>query len=280
MHVNSYMWATIIGVLVFSGCESAFNPLDRNEELSFTMNGLLDVHADTQWVRVMPIGQSLLPTDPAPNGTVVKLIKHSTGETIVLEDSLFKFSNDTFVWNYELAGPISGNESYEIIAEAPNGAQSRAVVNTPSSLSVPDVEYSEDFERISISGTADDTVVVAETRYLVQAFTEVGCSPEREVIISHADELRYISEREFIINSENRGDLASEMGVSAFNFQVNYRQFVLITAGSDWPADVSLSDFEESLPEINSNVEGGTGLVAGIAGRTVEISERSQPCDL
>jgi len=28
-----------------------------------------------------------------------------------------------------------------------------------------------------------------------------------------------------------------------------------------------------------SNVEGGTGLVAGIAGRKIEISERRPPCE-
>jgi len=253
--------------------------LQKNDQLIFSINGVLDVHADTQWVRVMPIGESLNPTDPNPNGSVLNLSNLSTGEIYTLQDSLFKFGGDTFVWNYWLSEDIRGDELYEIVAESADGGQSRVVVATPSPLPEPNVEYSENFESIAVSGIALDSIIVAETRYLAQALLEVGCAPEREIVISHLDELNRTSGDEYSINSENREELARELGVSAFSFRVNRREFVLVTAGPDWPEDLGLSDIEKSLQEVRSNVEGGTGLVAGIARRKVEISERRPPCD-
>jgi hypothetical protein len=266
-------------LLILSACESSFDPLAENDQLIFTMNGFLDVHADTQWVRAMPIGESLNPTDPDPNGSVLNLSNLSTGEIYMLKDSLFKFGGDTYVWNYWLSEDIRGDELYEIVAEAPDGGQSQVVVATPSPLPEPNVTYSKNFESIGVSGIALDSIIVAETRYLAQALTSAGCAPEREIVISHLDEMILTDESKYTIHSDNREKVAKKLGVAAFNFRVNRREFVLVTAGPDWPKDVGLSDIERSLPEVRSNVEGGTGLVAGIARRKVEISERIPPCE-
>ncbi len=276
---NFLYYISAIGILIFVGCESSFDPIQENDELTFSINGVIDIHADTQWVRVMPIGQSLIPTDPEQNGTRVDLTRQSTGEVVALENSLFKFGGDIYVWNYWLSEDIRGDELYEVVAESSDGGQSRVVVATPSPLPEPNVEYSENFESIGVTGIALDSIIVAETRYLAQALTSVGCAPEREIIISHLDEMNFTQEDEYTINSENREDLARELGVTAFSFRVNRREFVLVTAGPDWPEDVGLTDIEKSLPEVRSNVEGGTGLVAGIARRKVEISERTPPCE-
>jgi len=269
----------VICTLTFVGCETSFDPIQENEELTFSINGVLDVHADTQWVRVMPIGESLIPTNPNENGTAVDLTRQSTGEGFALEDSLYKFGGDTYVWNYWLTENMNGNESYEIVAESAAWDQSRVVVDTPSPLPQPNIVYSEDFESISVSGIALDTIVVAETRYLAQALTEVGCAPEREIRISHLDIMNFTSGDEYAINSENREVIARELGVFGDQFRINRREFVLVTAGPDWPDDVGLSDLEKNLPDVVSNVEGGTGLVAGIAKRKIEISERRPPCE-
>jgi len=227
----------------------------------------------------MPVGQSLIPSDSTQSDVVVNFEKQSTGEVYAMEDSLFKFGGDTYVWNYRLTVDLNGEESFEIVAESQKGDQSRVVVDTPSPLPEPDVIYAGDSESISVSGIALDTVVVAESKYLAQAITSAGCAPEREVVISHLDDLNFTSGNELSFNSENSEDIAEELGVNGDAFIINHREFVLVTAGPDWPDNVDLSDFEKNLPEVNSNVEGGTGIVAGIAKREVEISERVSPCE-
>lgn len=48
----------IIATLLLAGCEKPFEPLSRGE-FAFSLYGPLDSAADTQWVRVMPIRESV-----------------------------------------------------------------------------------------------------------------------------------------------------------------------------------------------------------------------------
>lgn len=259
------------------GCDNTFDPLQENDQYVFSIYGVLDVHADTQWVRVMPIGEALIPTDTDPNGTMVKLTRKSSGETIVLNDSLFRFGGDAYVWNYWTTGSLQPNESYTITAEAPGGKQSNSAVILPSALPVPQVEYSEEYESITVSGHTEEQLVTVETRYLVQAITEVGCAPEREVVLSHLDEVTNLR-GQYDLNAENRSDIATELGVNAFGFIVNRRELIIVSAGEDWPDLSGLTEEEIFLPDKVSNVENGTGAVAGIAGRKILITPRQEPC--
>lgn len=260
------------------GCENTFEPLQENVNYTYSIYGLLDVHADTQWVRVMPIGDALIPTDPAPNGTTVKLSRESTGENIILIDSLYRFGNDSFVWNYWTTQPLQPNEQYTLIAEGPDGQQSRSSVTLPSALPVPEINYSQNQETISVSGQSYDPLVVAEVRYLVQATTNMGCAPEVEVVFSHLEEIVEMADGEYSFFAENRPAIARELGVNAFGFVVNRRELVIASAGEDWPDLVGLTEEEIYLPDNLSNVENGTGYVAGIARHKILISPRQEPC--
>lgn len=266
-----------LSLVVFSsfGCDSSFVGLQENNELALSVNGFLDVHADTQWVRAMPVSPSLLPTDPAPNGTVVHITRTATGETIALNDSLYKFDNDTYVWNYWTDTSIYGDEAYEVVAELPDGRQSRVIIDTPSLIPMPDAEFRESHETVVVNGTVSDAIIVAETRYIVQTL-EFGCGPEREVVISHMDDLNFFSENKFYFQAQNRNYILREL--DGVRFHINYREFFLVTMKEEWVDDTNLSDLERSLAGEVSNVEGGTGLVAGIARRKVELSERRPPC--
>ncbi|MEX2346004.1 MAG: hypothetical protein WD604_10345 [Balneolaceae bacterium] len=251
--------------------------MQENDKYVFTIYGVLDVHADTQWVRVMPIGEALIPTDPDPNGTVVRLARESNGETIALNDSLFRFGGDSYVWNYWTTESLQPNESYNITAETPGGKQSLSIVTLPSALSVPEVEYSEEYESIMVSGHTEEQLVLVETRYLVQAVTEMGCAPEREVVISHQEEVTNMS-GQYHLSTENWSVIAKELDVNAFNFIVNRRELIIVSAGEDWIGLSDLTEEEIFLPDKLSNVENGTGVVAGIASRKILITPRQEPC--
>ncbi|HBQ58974.1 MAG TPA: hypothetical protein DD671_04950, partial [Balneolaceae bacterium] len=249
----------------FSGCENAFEPLEKSDKYVFSMNGYLDVHADTQWIRVMPIGETLLPQDSTVNSNQVRLTREATGESAVLNDSLFKFSGDTYVWNYWSPDPVIANEEYRITATDSVGKQSSVVVRMVSNLMVPEIEYDQDFEEISVSGVVQDSIIALETRYLVQALVEVGCTPEREISFSHLDNVTASPSGNYSFTSINREAIARKLDVEAFSFQVNQRKLVLITASEDWPDYTNLDKIEANLPSVNSNVKNGTGFVGGIA---------------
>jgi hypothetical protein len=261
-----------------TGCESGFEPLQENDRYVFSMYGSLDLHADTQWVRVMPIGESLIPRDPEPNSTKVTLIHRSSGEETPMQRELFRFSNNVYVWNYWTNKQLQPQEEYIVRAVAPDGMQSYATVTIPSVLPVPDIDYSEGGEQGRITGTSEDTLVTVETRYLVQAFGDIGCAPEKKIVFSHLDDVVMNLNGEYRFQVDNNARIARELGVRASNYRVNKIELVVISAGKEWPDIANLSEEEIVLPDVVSNVNNGTGVIAGIASRKIEFTPRRDPC--
>ncbi|HBQ59800.1 MAG TPA: hypothetical protein DD671_09300 [Balneolaceae bacterium] len=267
----------ITGTLFFFGCDSSFNPIQENEELHFSMYGVLDVHADTQWVRVMPVARSLLPTDSDVEPVQVQLKDHRTNEVKTFKDSLFKFGTNIYVYNYWIADSVSPNQEYTITATGADGRQSKVEIHTPSELETPEVFRPTGGENIMVSGTTVDSVVVAGSNYLVQPITPMGCAPETSVSISHIESLIRRPGGEYIFRADNSSAIAAQLGTGTFI--VNKRSVEVVTSKSDWPNGSILSEWEISIPRILSNVENGTGVVAGVARREVIITPRKPACE-
>lgn len=266
-------------IVTGTGCEQTFEPLQDNDRYAFSMYGTLDLHADTQWVRIMPVGETLLPENPELKEAEVILTRELTGESSVMEDSLFRFSNTVFVWNYGSAESLNPNEAYTITAETPDGLQSKVTVTMPSVLPVPEVEYDTEFEDATVTGSSVEPLVSFEFRYHVQVNTDFGCTPETEIILSHLGDV-YVDYQDgsYLLDVENRTAIARELGVTGSNFIINRRELVIIAASGDWPDLTDLNDEETRLPDAVSNVENGTGVVAGIAARYITITPRREPC--
>jgi hypothetical protein len=70
----------------------ADEPFAENAVGPFAIFGYLDLRADTQWVRLMPIRRNLIPT-PDPIDAIVTLEHLGTGRVVMLRDSLFAFTD-------------------------------------------------------------------------------------------------------------------------------------------------------------------------------------------
>jgi hypothetical protein len=256
------------------GCEQTFQPIDKTDDV-FSMYGVLDVHSDTQWVRVMPIGGTLLPENPTDLGVEVRLIRESTSETTVLYDSLFNFSGDTYVRNYMLPDSVYPEEVYTIIASNQEGEESTVVLDTPSYLEIPEVD--ENNGKTIVRGMLTDSLVVVSMNYLVQPFTAFGCGDELEVSISQMDNTFIYADGRFSFSIEGTQKIVDEVGTR--DFVINHRKIEVVTATQSWPNASELDDIEVALPEVLSNVENGTGVVAGIARRIVPLGPRIPPCE-
>lgn len=278
--VNTYpLLVSICFISILSACGASFDPLQPNEEYVFSMYGTLDVHADTQWVRVMPIGETLIPESPEPTDVKVFLIRESTGESVVMNDSLFRFGGTTYVWNYWTTVPIQPDEEYTIIAEAPDGRQSIAEITMPSALSIPNVEYSESLEQGTVTGVSEDSLVVLEVKYLVQVIDLFGCFQEAELVFSYIDDYSLQPNGSYAFSFENIYEIRSRLGDACLHcYVVNKRELVVVSASENWPFNTDLSEAKTILPETPSNVRNGVGLIAGIASRAIEISPRQAPC--
>jgi len=266
-------------LLIVMGCEQTFEPLQKNDELVFSMYGVVDVHGEFSVVRVMPIGEGLLNTNPEPNNSQVFLTHNSTGERFTYQDSLFKFGGDTYVWNYFSNDNLIANDSYLFEAEDSEGRSSVAQINLPSELPLPTIEeYNTGFESGIFEGESEDPIVSVKTRYIVQPTNELGCDPEMEVVISHLDRLTTRADGSYRLEVNNRSEISRALGPSVESFRINRREFLIVSSGEDWPDLSELIDLEITLPDVINNVEGGVGYVAGVAGRIIQITPPQEPC--
>lgn len=266
-------------LFLVNGCEQTFEPLQKNDDVIFSMYGVVDVHGEFSVVRVMPVGERLINTDPGSNNLQVFLTHNSTGDRITYQDSLYKFGGDTYVWNYFSSENLIANDSYRFEAEDTEGRSSYAQINLPSELPLPTIEeYSTGFESGIFKGESEDPIVSIKTRYFVQPVNELGCDPEMEVVISHLDRLIARADGSYQLEVNNRSEISAALGPSVDSFRINRRELLVVSSGEDWPELSELIDLEITLPDVINNVEGGVGYVAGVAGRIIQITPPQEPC--
>lgn len=266
----------LLGLLCVSGiaCENEFDPLQENDRYVFSMYGAFDIHADTNWVRVMPIAETLIPRDPESNGTTVTMIHQRTGEETQLQPKLLRFSGNVYVWNYWTTKELEPQEEYMIRAEAPGGNQSFAIITIPSELDIPDVTYSGGNEEGEIRGTSEDTLVTMDFRYFIQVIRDRVVEPEVEVIISNLDDINLKTNGDYCAQIDNAEKLEEILLANRGDMIVNRRELVVISSSEDWPDIADLSEEEIVLPDAVSNVVNGTGFIAGIAKRKIVITSK------
>jgi hypothetical protein len=258
-------------------CNDTFEPLQENDRYVFSMYGSLDVHADTQWVRIMPIGKTLLPETVDNARAEVELTRLSTGESVSFKDSVFIFGGTTTVLNYWTTERIFPNETYRLKATDVNGLSSQAVVTTPQEQPVPFISYDDVIEQGFIEGLVTDSIVSVVVVYHVQVTTNFGCTPEEIVTIPHTADVYYY-ENVYRMSFRDRGAISNRLGIQTGQLQINHREGIVVTAKDTWPRLLDLSAEEMVLPDLVSNVDGGTGYVAGIARRRFAFKERGPEC--
>lgn len=256
------------------GCENEFDPLQENDRYVFSMYGTFDIHADTNWVRVMPITETLIPRDPEPNGTTVTMIHQRTGEETQLQPKLLRFSGNVYVWNYWTTKELEPQEEYIIRAESSAGNQSYAIITIPSELEIPDVTYMEENESGEIRGNSEDTLVTLDFSYLVQVIRNRVVEPEVEVLISNLDDINLKTNGDYCAEIDNVEKLEEILLANRDEMIVNRRELVVISSSEDWPHLADLSEEEVVLPDVVSNVVNGTGFIAGIAKRKIVITSK------
>src|SRR5690606_10564943 len=83
--------SSIVLFSMLAACDQAFDPAQAHDKY-FSMIGVLDLDADTQWIRVMPIRESV-ESFPSEADAEVHLELLGSGRTIVLRDSLMRYSS-------------------------------------------------------------------------------------------------------------------------------------------------------------------------------------------
>ncbi|WP_020404609.1 DUF4249 family protein [Gracilimonas tropica] len=260
--INYTLLAAILTALV--GCEQTFEPIKENNLYNYTMYAVLDLSADTQWVRVMPVRNTIL-KDSVPNNATVKLTRLSTSETVVLEDSLFKLSQDSYVWNFWTDSPLFGNEKYLLEAISPEGNITSATAMVPPEFPQPDIYYRENTSDcyIQINELAENIPVV-EIEYTFRIQRDV-LSGLYSFPISHTGDLEPGIRGKQVVVSNDVQRIASEFGADINQLRDLSGTLTVVSADTNW---YEMDRLDTDLPGTASNVQNGLGLVTGIVSKT------------
>lgn len=262
----------LFAVVAGSGCNNTFDPLMENDRYHFSMYGALDLSVDTQWVRVMPVMDSLISRSSSPIDASVSLTRLSDGHRVLLNDSLFSYrEGDFYAWNYWTTETLIEGESYRLEAETSGGLSSSVEVDMPMDFIQPRVFYTEGAEAGMVYGGGVDRVVVADGVYTVIQYDESGRPlPEREVVVPHISDIKYDNQGGYRFQLGDLTAIRLELGDGGV-FTIVNREVLVASGTDDWP---DLFDYEKPqyvLPNIQSNVENGLGVVAGIVSKRIPM---------
>lgn len=284
--ISSRLVAAVLASTLATGCDHPFEPFQESEDAVFSIFGYLDLKADTQWVRVMPVRQDLF-LDPEPIDAVVTLEHLGSGRTVTLNDSLFGFVDRrldavAYVHNFWTTERLQPGASYRLTAARSDGASTTALVVMPPELEISLLEDSEGRRNGSVFGLLQ---VQAEHVLFVEMLHDMSTpTGGRAVSIATRDTWTFSTD---VPGTHGIGIRADSLRHP--DFEDVRRMEVRVAAGlPDWPYHAGLSDLTIRLPStMPSNVENGVGFVGGVATWTVPFDgcdvlsarpDREDPC--
>lgn len=282
-------------VVLWSGCDTAIDPIRNSDDrYIYSMHGLLDATADTQWVRVMPFRESFRP-DEATIDADISMEHLESGTQTVWSDSLFQFGN-LQAWNFWTDEPLIPGDSYRLTASRSDGKSSEATFSIPDAFPRPLVELGEIIEEDQ--EILFDQITLYGIEQIAYVFLYIELDIDEQRILEEFDAI-VASHRYFRISITHLAEPAGDPG--RWRLTVNRRaldldfayhlepmmpfpltpsnlwdyvevgrgQLQAVAAETDWPAFQELSMEEIELPEGVRNVTNGLGFVSGTLSVTV-----------
>jgi hypothetical protein len=293
--------ALLVVLPASAGCDASFDAFEETN-LAYSVFGVLDAAADTQFVRVEPVQDSTL-TGSIGSEARVTTENLDTGETTVWQDTVSHLgSNDVPVHNFWTTANVEPEGTYRFRVERASGTgASTAEVAVPAAFPKPEVAGGRPNLRDTSTGPRPPTLlevkgverlgaVRADYDYLLCIPTPAGCNYVRrqERGYSLADTTR-TGAASWVIEvhwDQHIPDAAgSSVEVTDIEFIYSFRVTVAAVS-EDWPAyaegDLPGNPTDAPLPPPGavSNVENGTGFLGGAFTQTVSVpvvQKRSGP---
>lgn len=250
-------------VLLSAGCDETLEPMEPNEIYFYSVNGFLDVSADTQWVRVMPVRETINPLTEVQEIPEVTLEHLESGEMVMMQDSLFVLGDNRVLLNFWTTMEIHPEQSYKLTIEGPDDRVSSARTTLPGDYPMPFFSQPE-FNA--------DILIVREVQRLADIQVIYRIEMHDSGIIF---DIRYPHLQNSIQPQETlyripieATELQLSLQESYCNFTVLERNVFVASGGPGWPEFVSMDRHTIALPDFISNVENGVGFFGGIISKT------------
>lgn len=268
-------------LLLTTACNEAFEPWQENDQYFFSIFGYLDATADTQWVRVMPVREDFFLDPDKPFDAVVTLEHMESEESVIMNDTLFAYAHGVYAWNFWTTMDLKPEQTYRITAKNSDGQASHTTVILPPDFPTPIVRIaSRPF------GTADLVFIEGVERLADAQTVYHGRGANGSVSIRafpHRHDTSRTASGDLQIAIDFREDRRE-----LENFSPVFKSQIFIAAANpDFIDFGNIQDRTAALPDGVSNIENGTGYLAGIVSKTIPyescIREGSTdliPCEL
>jgi hypothetical protein len=257
--------ALLVGFSVWSGCETTFDPFE-DSDLAFSLFGYLDASTDTQYVRVGALRQSAF--EETALDASVRLVDVRRGETVLLRDSLFRFSNGAVAHNFWTTYPIRAGETYRVEAVRADGVASSAIVRVPAPFPLPELEAGITlYSSPQFPPQAQSMVFFAIERFADLRIDYVLDDPDLTVTIPYLGRLSQTPSGQYFLAFNAYADVQKAVsGVAGSDACPALRRArVFIAAATpDWPEVLAFDPETQALPSVASNVANGLGYVGGV----------------
>lgn len=281
MEINSIsnLCLLLCAFLLMTGCNDSFDPIQENDKYFFSIFGTLDVSADTQWVRVSPARKQLNAPPEVPEMQVT--LKHvESGETVVMNDSLFGGTSGFNYINFYTLMDIEPGQTYRVKAERPDEKSSQVTLSTPVDFPTPlfliDVDFASERHTYQIIIRGADKIADVQTWWFVRIKSDDDVVEEK-FTFTYADRLQWVTAyggayiAEFVYEDEETAVMNSPLIRLSPNAEVEvlHKQIYVANGGPEWDTEIpSLDDlFYSQL--VNSNVENGLGYMVGVYGKVI-----------
>ncbi|MEX2600860.1 MAG: hypothetical protein WD355_04385 [Balneolaceae bacterium] len=285
---HDFLILLFISGLLLAGCNEVFEPWQENDSYHYSIYGFLDASADTQWVRVMPVRQDLF-LEPNPIDVTVTLGKSGSEEVTVLNDSLFRYEQGTYAWNFWTTLDLEPNETYRLTATRSDGKFSFSDVTIPQDFPTPYISII-----YSRSGSPTLTTVYIEgVEQLADVRTVYRTHDNRSMVtVPHLkDTSRVAFFDEYRVQLEPQEDFTQLNTYFPLSYRMpnireaqtgqfiigDFQKHIYIAAGPPgYPEFATMHESVESLHLGYSNVSNGTGYIAGIVSKTIPFRRCNQ----
>lgn len=271
-----------MGVLL--GCDPTVDSFQENDQ-HYSIFGYLNVTADTQFVRVEQLRDGQATQAPATLDAAVRLTNLATDQTVTLQDSLFRFLDGRTAHNFYTTTDIAPSTTYRLVVEGPDGAVSRAETTTPRELTTTVVTAVQDcFPNCDTPwlGPACESPEEGSDREAVVRVTNVDRlvavkavyrmnAPNSTWSFDHLSDITQVESDIFQARAGYDNDWCRMPPPPSQDRAAETISMIVAAGDPNWPAYAGIDPEMELLPTVASNVDGGVGLLGGIATDTLVV---------
>lgn len=285
MNIHRIALVATMLLLVGGGCDPTVDRFQEND-LHYSIFGYLNASADTQFVRVEPLRDSMLTRAPETLKADVTLSNLSTGRTVSLRDSLFRYLDAATAHNFYTTVDVEPATPYRLVVQGPEGAESRVQTTVPDAFPpptvvipvpecFPDCPFRDPPECDLAGGAVGSRIAVVSVKN-VERLVAVNAhytmkNPPGVWSFGHlADTVQ--TAPGVIEGRVDYGQDYCRIPPPVQGSRTLEEIEVVVAAGSpNWPDFLGLDLETELLPGVASNVEGGVGFLGGIVTDTVVV---------